>query len=665
MPQVALAIVISIAISVLRALLTPRPAQPQRPEVPKAADGKYNLKQNVPSLAHVYGRVKKAGDYVFLGEKNGSAYHCIVWAGHRIEGYVQHWLHDEAVTLDGVDVIDPTHFVLNGISMVRIFSRLGWSEQTAYDSLVSNFPTVWSEDHRGDGLASVLMIARAAGQEDFGRTFTNGSPQHSAVGDGALLYDPRDETTAFSTNIALMRFDHLTSPFGGKWNRADMYLPDWIAAADVCDEEVLNRDGDPESRYHGGFWFYESNDPVEVGRKLDEAADLVVYERPDGKVGVHAGAFAAPDITLTADDILSLRYDANRRQSSTVLAVRGRFTSPDANYNTVDAALYGDPYADIGDDATQRTSTLDNEVIQSHNHCQRLQKLKFTRANAPRVSITIHYRPTHASRFVAYRRFVTVDYPSRGLDEAVVEIIGRPKLSLRNLTISFDAIVVSADLYDFDAATEEGEPPEIGDDLVGDGVPSPIGFAVAMDDDHLRALASWDAQGTDNDAAFTYELEWQRNDLTAPPMRATSAPGELELLSGTLVDGVEYRFRLRTLSGGSYSDWTGYQTLTAVLDATAPGVPTSFSAAAPSGSDVTLSWIGANSPNLYATQIWRGTAGTFVGASLIHTSYGGINSARSYDDTGLAPNTYDWWVRSINASGAASAEVGPQSQTVP
>src|SRR5690554_6860694 len=52
--------------------------QPQRPEVPRPEDGKYNLKQAVPSLPYVLGRVKKGGDYAFLEEKGGIAYHIMV-----------------------------------------------------------------------------------------------------------------------------------------------------------------------------------------------------------------------------------------------------------------------------------------------------------------------------------------------------------------------------------------------------------------------------------------------------------------------------------------------------------------------------------------------------------------------------------------------------------
>ena len=68
--------------------------------MPRPEDGSYNLKQNVPSLPIVYGRVKKGGDYVFLEESGGYAYHVIVWCGRRIKGFVTHYLHDEVASFD-------------------------------------------------------------------------------------------------------------------------------------------------------------------------------------------------------------------------------------------------------------------------------------------------------------------------------------------------------------------------------------------------------------------------------------------------------------------------------------------------------------------------------------------------------------------------------------
>lgn len=85
---------------------------PGKPEAPKPEDGKYNLKQSVPPLAYVLGRVKKAGDYMFLEERDGVAYHITAIAAHRVQRFVEHWLHDERVTLDGSGwVAEPAHFV--------------------------------------------------------------------------------------------------------------------------------------------------------------------------------------------------------------------------------------------------------------------------------------------------------------------------------------------------------------------------------------------------------------------------------------------------------------------------------------------------------------------------------------------------------------------------
>src|SRR5690606_20883059 len=64
--------------------------QPPKPETPKPEDGKYNLKQTVPPLVYVLGKVKKAGDYAFLEEKGGTAYHITVWAAHSIKGFTRH-----------------------------------------------------------------------------------------------------------------------------------------------------------------------------------------------------------------------------------------------------------------------------------------------------------------------------------------------------------------------------------------------------------------------------------------------------------------------------------------------------------------------------------------------------------------------------------------------
>lgn len=684
MPQVlisiAISIAISVALSVATSLLFPaRRRQQQQQNAPKPADGKLNFKQNVPSLPFVLGRVKKAGDQFFLEERSGAAFSGTVLAGHRINRYVAHYLHDEEITLtgdeNGSNVIAPTHFYTNYDGGLFVYLsmqwRLGLKLETAYSYLTTNFPEIWSADHRGDGLASVVFAYQTAPESHFNDVYPNGKPEHSAVIEGALVYDPRDDTQdignpeswVFSTNLALLRLHHLTQPYGGRLSLTDdIDLASWSAAADVCDQYVTNRVGETERRYHGGLWGRYDNDQIEIGRLLDEAGELVLYEAADGRIGVHPGQMVAPDVRITADDILAIKYDANRRSATSVLAVRGRYTDPEQVYNTVDAAIYGDPYT--GDD-TQRTATIDNQAVQSHNHMARLQKLKFTRSNAPRVTITMHYDASDSAQNIRYRRWVTVHYPARGMEEALVEIVGRPKLSLRDLTYTFDGIIVPADLYAFNAATDEGAPSGSADEVVSSGVPVPEGFDITISSEVVAggltqsfAVASWDFVS----GALTYELEYQLEDESAPPQRVTSQPGDIEVRTPYLADGAEYRFRLRTKSNGANSVWTSYITETVAADLVAPGDPTDLASSVTSPSSAEITWTHPNSPNLFRTVLYRNTANDFSTATPIFIAYGGIAEGRTYDDTGLSPLEYWWWVRSFNASGVPSNTVGPTSE---
>lgn len=669
---------LSIGVQMILASSQRRPQQ-QRQAAPKPADGKVTSQQNVPSLPVVLGRAKRTGDQFFMEERQGALFWGIVFAGHRINDYVAHYLHDEEITLsgdaNGSNVIGPLHFYTyydGGLFVyVSMQWRLGLPLETAYSYLTGNFPELWTADHRGDGLASAVYAFQTAPDSHFANVYPNGRPEPSAVIEGAPVYDPRDEeqdpedpdTWVFSTNLALLRLHHLTQPFGGRLSLTDdINLAEWAAAADVCDETVLNRTAEEEPRYHGGLWFRYDSDQIEIGRLLDEAGEMVLYEDADGKIGVHPGEMVAPDVRITADDIVAIKYDANKRTATNVLAVRGRFTDPEQVYNSVDAAIYGDPYT--GED-TQRTATIDNQAVQSHNHMQRLQKLKFIRANAPRVSITMHHDVSGPARNIRYRRWVTVHYPSRGMDEATVEIVGRPKLSLQNLTYTFDGIVVPADLYDFVAAEEEGQPSGSAEEAVSLGIPVPEDFAIAIESETVSAgqpqcfaVASW----THVNDALTYELQYQVADESKPPQSVISLPGDTEVRTPYLADGTEYRFRLRAKSNGANSLWTSYINETTTSDAVATGDPTSLASSTTSPSSVQITWTNPNSPNLFRTVLYRNTANDFNTATPVYIAYGGIAEGRTYDDTGLAALEYWWWVRSFNASGVGSAVVGPTSE---
>lgn len=637
--------------------------------VPSPDDGSYNLKQNVPSLPYVLGNgVKKGGDYVFLESSEGTAFHIVVLAGHRCGGIIQHYLHDEAVTLDANGyVVGPEHFQ----SKVRILTRLGDNVGVAYQPVIDAFPEIWTDDHRGDGLTSVMMEVKTVPSSDHLHIFPNQMPQISSVVIGYPLYDPRlDDTvtggagsnrfadpstwTGAPGNLALQRLWHITDPVGGKLSIADLYLPEWMHAADVADGFVINRKGVVEPRWHGAFWFRAENSPVDVGSIIDAAGEMVVYERADGLVGVHAGEFVEPDIRLVKTDVGSVSIDKNRSEANTVLAVRGRYVNPDNAYNTEDAAIYGNPYA-VSDDTTERTKTFSNEAINSHNHCQRKQKLTMIRTNARKVSFVATYE---SAKNCAYRRFVRVHYPPK-LVEAIIEITETPTVNLRDMTVSVSGIIVGGDLYDFDAATEEGTPGGAVDLLEPSAVPQPVGVTVVVINEVLaggssaaRLKATW----THYSDALTYQLEYERTDGSSPAQSVYSAAGDDQVLSEYLADGAEYRYRLRAWGGGSRSAWTEYDTLIAIADPVAPGA-VSEASVSPGEGLAMFEWTAPNSANYFACRIYISETANIANAALVATEFGAPSMVDQRTITSLEAGTYYGWLIAINASGSPADAV--------
>jgi len=637
--------------------LISRAFAPDAPPVPKPEDGRYNLKQAVPSPWICLGRSHGGGHYLTLLEYNGIAYHVVCVAAHRIKGFTKFRLHDEDVTISGGVLTYPDHFD----GKVTIQYRRGLDAETAYAPMVSVFGgfDVWTTNHRGDGLATFMMSAESSTAEEYQKTYPHQMPQPASTIEGHdAIYDPRTATYGYSENLALHRLLHLTSPWGGKLKLSDMYLPDWINAANVCDQTVTNRAGGSEPRYHGGFRFPTNADPVAVGATIDQAAELVIYERANGLVGVHAGEMVTPSVTVETRDIKSVIFQPNRKKSSAVLAVRGQFTNPDEEYVTTDAAIYGDPYID---DGTDYTATVSNPAVQRHNHIQRMQKLAYIRKRAQRVAVVCDYQ---TCKGVLRSRFVTVNHPPKMVN-ARVEIIGRPKVSLANMTVAFEGMIVPTTLYDFTAASEEGLPGAAVIAAPASNIPVPEDFDVIINQEAVGGgvtaafgQGSWTAE-----TSFAYEMQWEPS-AGGTKQTALTEAGVSEVRSGYLADGVEYRFRLRAWAGTSYGEWTDYVIRTAVADATAPD-PVTDPAVAGAAGQVGLEWTAPNSANYFATEIYQSGIDDFGTATkLTPPEYGAANTRESRIITGLAAGDYYFWLVAINASGLGATEQPTGAVTV-
>ncbi|MFN7010886.1 MAG: hypothetical protein ACK4PN_12725 [Allorhizobium sp.] len=179
---------------------------------------------------------------------------------------------------------------------VQIDHRVGLVPETAYTVLTNILAAdgAWTSNHRGDGQASVAMIALNSSQKKQQKRFPYGHPRLSVEVDGVYVWDPRDPdqdpddpgTWGWDRNAALIMLWHQCfNEFGHRRDYRKAILPVldmWIEEADVCDEDVALAAGGTQKRYLCGGFDITDHDPKVATNAILSACDGWICERGDG-----------------------------------------------------------------------------------------------------------------------------------------------------------------------------------------------------------------------------------------------------------------------------------------------------------------------------------------------------------------------------------------------
>ena len=308
--------IVSTGLSFAIQALTPKPKRPAL----SALEGTTVMARgsNEPHQV-VYGERVVSGPVLLLaasGADNEFLHIIVALAGHEVEDIGDVWLGD---TLS-----DDARFT----GYVRINKHLGADDQEADEDLVAEVDG-WTEDHRLRGIAYVYVRLKFASS-----VWLSGIPNIKAQVKGRKLYDPRTETTAYSANAALCQRDYLTAAFGIEESTANMHEASWIAAANICDEEVELAVGGTQPRYECNGTFTLDRRPIDVMEGLLSASQgTVIYTA--GQYRGYAAAYDVPDPgtpDLTADDLRGeVTLTAHAAMRDACNTIRGTFADA-ANY---------------------------------------------------------------------------------------------------------------------------------------------------------------------------------------------------------------------------------------------------------------------------------------------------------------------------------------------
>ncbi len=447
-----------------------------KPKGLSPSDVKTNIREPIAWRLHSVGTVRIGGPILLYESKDASLFRIFAPGSGEIDAILQHIIDDKVVTVAGDgDVV--------GNDNARLFWRMGEDDQEAYSQLLSELPEIWTEDHQGNGFPHVLMIMNQGEIANISENWPNGiNTRYSQVQQSARVYDPRTDTTAFSENAALNTRYFMTSPYGMGLEESffDNAVDYWTTAADISDGDVPLAAGGTEKRWTISNTWSLSERPSDVLDRFLQAFDGEIFATPDLGIGVRAGGWIEPTVTLDETAITSVSSIRKGGDAlSRINTVKATFTSRTHRFEEVEADAWIDDEAVAEDGEVSDDLTL--FPVHSHGQCRRLMKIHHRRKNPDwQMTVTTNLKglAVLGERFINIRLSLPTVDTSFEITSVPAYIVDPETNAL--LGLQFEVSAMTAEAWEWDAETEEGRTPVVPEDYDYEPPPpsEPAGFLV-------------------------------------------------------------------------------------------------------------------------------------------------------------------------------------------
>lgn len=644
--------VVSIGMSAISMGLAPKP------QMPSAGEVMANYAQDVAWQDRVYGRVRKGGPFALAAYANlgmttpngddpsRKRHYGVLIAAHSTRGPVQHYLDKWPVEINPQGWVTTEPVCLDGTwyhGAIRTYT--GKPGQGTDPIWRAAFPEVTAADNFA-GLSYAALHAAKPGDKDFQRIYPGGREWvYAPVWDGCdTVYDPRTDSRGWTDNAALIIADVAL------WYGKEVDWAEVAAEANVCDQIVTNRDGGSQKRWTINTVLRSNMTWEQARAHLMMAVDGWFYERTDGKLGFKVGYYAAPILTLTAEDFLGLSLRHKAQGPDEVGSYALRYIEPARDWNEeVSGAVVVNL---LGDRSEEVCGAID-----SHNQAWRVIYRWAKAAQAEwQISGTL--------KMIGYdclgERFLRIQHAELDLD-IVVEVAMLSRIAGTHQWSVEAVSVVSADFAP-NALTLE-PPPTLRAKIEDDAeVPAPAsltGEVIPGSGGAATIEVTWPAQSREHRQQVQYRApsaglhSWQIID---------AGSDQTSLVLVGLIDRATYEIQVRNRTGGNrVSAWSPSVPLAvvAVANTSAPAAMQYVNGVA-AGSNVGLSFIPPNDPAYSAARIYRATGSTAFGnAALVRTEFGAPNLADEWTDVSPGTGAHSYWFEPINGSGIGGPLTGP------
>ena len=454
------------------------------------------------------------------------------------------------------------------------------------------FPA-WTDDHRLVGTTYSVIKCDALKQEDRYKVmrwrgpFGLGEPAMSIVDDWDRQYDPRDPgqniddraTWKPSGNLALIWAWWRTHRLGRAKSMSSIAWDKIAEQADICDQIVLDKNGDGHKRYECGIAVADSKPRGDAEQEILLCGDGVILYDDAGKAYVKVGAWEESTLTLSRNrDILAMASRTAQDGEMQSDGVVVRYIESEFGWIAQPSAPWKNPrYFQEG--RQPRYLTVDILGCHDHNQALRLAKAIGETSQAPyRLAPTTGLRGLKAKG----ERLVNLAYDD--IWNGPHKIATTVEEDEVGLSVSFGIVPVGEHHWTLLEGEEGDKPAPVVAIEYDDSLPLPTGVTVygapvpGSGGASVRLEATFDASPR---VDWRYEFQYRQvGDLVWRPMLVLM--DDLIAYSDTVPDGETFEVQFRTVTtSGRASDWKDPPiTVVAIADTTPPLALAAFAAAA-------------------------------------------------------------------------------------
>lgn len=444
----------------------------QKPDTSETA-----IKTARPPRVSGYGTSRLYGAYIaYETAEDGTAVDVYAVHDGELTEVVQNYLSDDRVTVTSgfAQEGDDGRYAGNA---VQVYSTTGESPGTPIAAVVAKIPTIWTDDHRGDGVVIMAVLSKAVKSDKYLDIYPNGPPVGSMAAKWQKCPDPHaadpTDTSGWTwTENPIRQLMHYKLVREGL-DYATKIAPTiayWQTAADVCDEPIPLKAGGTEPRWRSCLSHKHTDRHASVVSGLLQCCDGWIAPRSDGALVVYAGKYLTPDVTIGPADIVSYEWQGvGVDDDSAVNELIVSYVSAEHDYNTVETDAWRDE-----DDIAERGEILSDSIdlqVPSHSQARRLAKRQMARGNSLHRGTII---TNLGGRKVRGHRFINLRIVEAGVTffDGVAEISAVTRnMSTGGVTFSWVAADPNVDAWN--PATEEGDPAPVGNRIAPQPLDTP------------------------------------------------------------------------------------------------------------------------------------------------------------------------------------------------